>query len=152
MPTLSSQLLVKVSERTSIRRMCFKPVWPTKPRDFLCCTTWREQEDGSLLVCTRSVPEKLREVEEGYVRGTILISGYSIQPYHTLKKDDIYYNDDINAFGCKVTLIAHTDLGGGMPPWIINMLSSEAPLKMLIKIRGIFDAMNALPNGRCRCK
>ena len=134
---------MKVSERTNIRRMCFKPVWPTAPRDFLCCTTWQELEDGSLLVCSRSVPDKLLEVEEGYVRGNILISGYWIQPYHTLKKDDIYYNDDETAFGCKVTLTAHTDLGGTMPAWIINMLSAEAPLKILIKIRGIFDTLNA---------
>ena len=91
------------------------------------------------------MPDKILEVEDGYVRGTIDMSGYWIQPYHTLPKDDPYYNDDPTVVGCKVTLTAHTDLGGTMPAWIINMLSAEAPLKILIKIREIFEKGNGSP-------
>ena len=117
-------------------------MWPTAPRDFLCCTTWDELEDGSLLICTRSVPNEVLEVEESYVRGEIIISGYWIQPCKNLKKDDAYFNE--SSYACKVTLIAHTDLGGSMPAWLINLLSAETPLKLLIKIRGIFDKSDSL--------
>lgn len=126
-----------------MRRVCYKPVWPTAPRDFLCYTTWQELEDGSLLICTRSVPNKILEVEESYVPGNILISGYWIQPCHTLSKDDSYYNCNINSCSCKVTLIAHTDLGGTMPAWLMNLLTAEALLKILVKIKGVFDKSNA---------
>lgn len=94
-------------------------------------------KDGSLIVSSRSVPDDVIAVEEGYVRGSIIVSGYWIQPYNTLKKDDILYSNCSD--GCKVTLIAHTDLGGDMPAWIINMLGAESPLKMLIKIRSLLE-------------
>jgi hypothetical protein len=71
------------------------------------------------------------------VRGSIIVSGYWIQPYNTLQKKDTLYSNSLA--GCKVTLTAHTDLGGDMPAWIINMLGAESPLKMLIKIRSIFE-------------
>jgi hypothetical protein len=64
-------LLVKIDDCASIRRLCFKPNWPTAPRDFLCCTTWTELEDGSLLVMSRSASDDVLEPQKGYVRGKI---------------------------------------------------------------------------------
>eukprot|EP00596_Hydrurales_sp_CCMP1899_P005757 CAMPEP_0119038012 /NCGR_PEP_ID=MMETSP1177-20130426/6657_1 /TAXON_ID=2985 /ORGANISM="Ochromonas sp, Strain CCMP1899" /LENGTH=218 /DNA_ID=CAMNT_0007000013 /DNA_START=134 /DNA_END=787 /DNA_ORIENTATION=- len=110
------QPIAIIDECTSIRRLCFKPVWPTAPREFLCCTTWKELKDGSLIVSSRSVPDDVIAAEEGFVRGSIIVSGYWIQPYNTLKKDDVLYSNCKDA-GCKVTLIAHTDLGGDIPAW-----------------------------------
>jgi hypothetical protein len=137
-------LLMKVNDHTSIRRLCFKPIWPTAPRDFLCCTTWTELGDGSLLICSCSAPDDLLEVEVDYVRGTIQTSGYWIRPYWTLPQDDPLYTADRNIVGCRVTLTAHTDLGGTMPAWIVNMLSAEAPLKILIKISSLLGKKSSI--------
>ena len=125
--------LIKVDERSALRRLCFKPVWPTAPRDFLCYTAWTELEDGSILVCSQSVPDTLLAVQKGYVRGRIVVSGYWIQPLHTLKSCDPYYNPH-SSRGCKVTLAAHTELGGSLPASVINMLSTAAPLKIMAAV------------------
>ena len=127
------QLIVQVDERTVINRLCFKPVWPTAPRDFLCCTTWTSLPDGTILVCSRSAPDSVYPIQKGYVRGSISVSGYMIQPCGLLDKKDPFY--EVNS--CKVTLTAHTDLGGNLPSSIINMLSTAAPLKMMSAISDI---------------
>ena len=126
-------MIVQVDERTVINRLCFKPVWPTAPRDFLVCTTWTSLPDGTIIVCSQSVPNSVYPVQKGYVRGGIAISGYQIQPCSLLDRDDIFYQ----VSSCKVILIAHTDLGGNLPSTIINMLSTAAPLKMMDAISNI---------------
>ena len=128
-----------VNDRTVIRRLCYKPVWPTAPRDFLCCITWTELEDGSLLICSRVVPNKFLKVQDDYVRGFVDITGYWIQPCHMLEKHDTLYDPANSSSNCKVTLVVHTDLGGTLPTWIINVLITEAPVKVLSKISAIFQ-------------
>ena len=196
-----------MDERTVVRRLCFKPVWPTAPRDFLCCTTWKQFPNGSILICTRSAPECVLPPQKGYVRGSIRISGYLIEPMecllesdresksgsesksgggsgsrsqsrrdsgsgtgrekdggresdsqylHSTHKGDSQYlqsqsqsqlqlqngsggevRSGSECKGCRVTLTAHTDLGGSLPPTVINMLSTAAPLKMMAAIADI---------------
>ena len=128
------QFVENVDERTNIRRMCFKAIWPTAPRDFVACTTWTERDDGSLMLCTRSAPDDVFPPQKGYVRGCIQISGYWIQPVDTLTGDA-----EAKKYpgGCKVTLTAHTELGGTLPASVINMLSTAAPLKMMSAISEI---------------
>jgi hypothetical protein len=121
------QLLHTMDDRTAIRRLCYKPVLLTSPRDFLTCTTWRERSDGSLIVCTRTVPNSLMGPQKGFVRGTIIVSGYLIQPAELLRKDDPCFGSR----GCKVTVVAHTELGGSLPAPVINLLSTTAPQKMM---------------------
>ena len=128
--------LVKVDSRTAIRRVCCKPVWPTAPRDFLVCTTWKELEDGSIMLCSRSAPDDVLAQQRGYVRGFVNISGYFIQPKSVLQPTDPFFAD-CPADGCKVTLTAHTELGGSLPASVINMLSTAAPMKMLTAIGDI---------------
>ena len=38
---------------------------------------------------------------------------------------------------CKVTMMAHSDLGGSLPPYVMNLITTEAPLKMMSAIRKI---------------
>lgn len=64
-----------------IKRVCSKAVWPTAPRDFIICTTWQEQADGTILLATMSVGDEVSPPAKGYVRGCIQISGYYIQPF-----------------------------------------------------------------------
>jgi hypothetical protein len=130
-------LLVRIDDCASIRRLCFKPIWPTAPRDFLCCTTWTELEDGSLLVMSRSASEDVLAPQKGYVRGKIQVSGYLVQPYSSLQKSDRLYSS--TSLGCKVTLAAHTELGGSLPASVINMLSTAAPLKMMANLRTLVE-------------
>ena len=128
--------------------MCYKPVWPTAPRDFLCCITWTDLEDGSILICSRAVPNKFMKTQEEYVRGSVDVTGYWIQPCDQLDKDDPHYMPSSTSPGCKVTLAVHTDLGGTLPTWIINLLITEAPIKILTNIARIFDDEMALVVGQ----
>ena len=122
--------------RTTIRRICCKPVWPTAPRDFVVCTTWTDvAEDGSVLLCTRSVPDDLFPCQKGYVRGQIMLSGYRIQPIGLLPRDDPLSDAAAGHDACKVTLMAHIDLGGTLPTSLMNQLSTFAPLDTLLAIR-----------------
>jgi hypothetical protein len=123
-----------VSDMIRIRRVCCKAVWPTTPRDLLMCTTSSTEVDGSLMICSRFVPDELFDKVKGYVRATMLISGYRIQPCHTLSPSDPYH-DATDCGSCKVTLICHTDLGGTLPAVVLNLVSQEGPLKTLGKIR-----------------
>jgi len=125
-----------VDDRIAVRRVCCKPVWPTTPRDFIACTTWVDLADGSALVCTRSAPDTIYAPQKGYVRGILNISGYHIQPRAALDPSDPYYAT-CPVGGCKVTLTAHTELGGILPSSVINMLSTTAPMKILTAINAV---------------
>ena len=119
--------------------MAFKAIWPTAPREFLLCSTYEELPDGTLLVCTRSpdpeVGEDILSPADGYVRGRLQISGYYIEPYATLQQPG-----DVPPDGCRITLTAHSELGGTLPSSVINMLSTAAPLKILQQIAKILES------------
>lgn len=128
---------IHVSSCANIRRVMYKGVWPTTPRDFIICTTHEVQADGSVLICTISAPDSLSPISKDYVRGNVQISGYHIQPYSTQHAVSM---DGIRPIGpgeCKVTLVAHTELGGSLPASIINCLSTNAPVKILSQITEI---------------
>jgi hypothetical protein len=103
--------------------MCYKGVWPTQPRDFILCTAWQRLESGAVAITSMSVPDEVCPAREGYVRGTVNISGYFIAPSP--------------GGGLSVMLCLHSDLGGSLPAGIINMLSTSAPIKMLTTINQI---------------
>eukprot|EP01038_Epipyxis_sp_PR26KG_P012645 gene12645-16953_t len=130
------KFLFKVDENTNVRRVCFKAVWPTAPRDFVICSTWHENPDGSILIATTSVPDEMCPPEKSFVRGSIQISGYHIQPYESLGEAD---RDGVNAGECRLTLAAHTELGGSLPASVINVLSTGAPVKIFAAIKDIIS-------------
>jgi hypothetical protein len=127
--------LVKVDQKTAIRRVCCKPVWPTAPRDLLVCTTHTEQEDGSKIICSRFAPDEVFEKQRGFVRATLLISGYWIQPLSCLPLDDPLYDDTDRA--CKLTLTIHSDLGGNLPASLMNYVTTDTPLSTMSLIRQV---------------
>jgi hypothetical protein len=129
-----------VDEKTNIRRVCFKAVWPTAPRDFVICTTWSEQHDGSVIVATSSVSDDVCPPQKGFVRGSINISGYHIVPYSAATSSS--HQPEIAALKsgeCLLTLTAHSNLGGSLPASLINMLSTTAPLKIMNAIAAILQ-------------
>ena len=75
------------------------------------------------------------------------ISGYFIQPRDTLSPAE-QATTDCPLDGCKVTLTAHTELGGNLPSSVINMLSTAAPLKMLTAIGDLVSSSSSLSRSR----
>ena len=113
-----------------LRRVCTKAIWPTAPRDFLICTTYIELDDGSILLFSRSAPDTLYSQQKGYVRGFFKISGYWIQESTTVNT-------------CKVTLTSHIDIGGNVPPSLINAFAVAAPFKMITAMKEIVSKKSA---------
>ncbi|KAG7395475.1 hypothetical protein PHYBOEH_003705 [Phytophthora boehmeriae] len=115
--------LEKLSEFSEVRQVSAKPVMFTTARDFSVVSTYRKMEDGRHLIATRSVefvPER-----KGFVRATILISGYVVVPHPT----------DPNM--CEMSVIAHMDLGGNLPAMVVRYLGLSAPIKLVEKIHEI---------------
>lgn len=128
----TSQFLRRLDDHTVVRRVCFKAVWPTSPREFIICTTWMEQPDGSVLIASRSPPDsECPPVRDGYVRGHIRISGYWIQPIRKKIKGQKMNRSGQEEQQCKTTVVSHTDLGGNVPSYIVNMLVTNAFPNML---------------------
>lgn len=117
------KFLTRIDDNTAVRRVCFKGIWPTAPRDFVVCTTWVQRPDGSILVVSRSASDDYCPQQKGYVRGFIQVSGYHLIPTDNGETD--------------VVLCAHTELGGTLPSSVVNMLSTSAPVKMLQTIGDI---------------
>ena len=128
--------LVVVDPKTAIRRVCCKPVWPTAPRDLLVCTTHTEQDDGSRIICSRFAPDDILAKQKGYVRATLLISGYWIQPLSCLPPADPLFEKD-NDRACKLTLTIHSDLGGYLPASLMNYVTTDTPLNTMSLIRQV---------------
>lgn len=125
----------RVDSNTVIQRLMFKEVWPTAPRDFVVCASWRQNDDGSVSIVSRSVPDTLCAQEKGYVRGFLQVSGYLLEPYNAERPVSVPLScasDGVLTPGqCKVTLLNHTELGGTLPASVINVLSTNAPMKIL---------------------
>jgi len=137
---------VHESNCANIRRVCYKGVWPTTPRDFIICTSHEVLEDGSILIATTSAPDVACPQHKDYVRGTVHISGYHIQPYNAdnvITLESCGKSTPLCPGECKVTLIAHTELGGSLPASIINCLSTNAPVKILSQISEIMKRTTA---------
>ena len=131
----------QIDAKTVIRRLCFKEVWPTAPRDFVVCASWQQMADGSVLIVSRSVPDTLCAQEKPYVRGFLQVSGYLLQPYDADRPIPLQLTCATGGFlapgECKVTLLNHTELGGTLPASVINVLSTSAPLKILSSLSAI---------------
>jgi hypothetical protein len=115
--------------------MKFKAIWPTSPRDFIVCTSWTELAGGAILITTTSVSDDIYPSQPGFVRGSVIISGYLIVPI-----------PEEQGGGVNMTMCVHTDLGGTLPVGIINMLGTSAPVKMLTTISQIARQESGLSN------
>jgi len=123
--------LGQIDDQTVIRRMCFKAIWPTAPRDFLVLSTNFQLANGSAILASRSASNSLMPCLSGWVRGFIQVTGYYIQPYETLSDAERQEMPFLAPGGCKCTFVVHSELGGSVPSSITNMLGDSAPLKMM---------------------
>ena len=123
------QPVLRIDENTAIRHMSFKGIWPTAPRDFVLCTTMvcdeKSEDKTRSFVTSISAWPDLLPLQRGYVRGTLLISGYVMEAVEG------------NPNSTRITMCAHSDLGGQLPSSIINALSVNAPIKILTAISEI---------------
>jgi len=133
----------QIDEQTAVRRLCFKEVWPTAPRDFLVCASWRRRDEYCLEIASRSVSDSLYPQQKcgGYVRGFLQFSGYILQSYDPNQPIIVESTDQGNRYlssgECMVTLINHSELGGSVPAAIVNILSTSAPIKLLSSLADI---------------
>ena len=128
--TLDGYKLIEiVDDRTKIRRYFYKGIWPCSARDFVLLTTWRELDDGSILVSTISPPDEYYPHNDGFVRASIHCSGAHIRPI-----------DSKLGGGCAITVIGHSDLKGSIPSVVINQLSSSIPYKFMRKFQSAVQA------------
>lgn len=121
--TKEVKVVAKLSDASEVRHVTAKPIMFTAARDFSVVSTYREEGSGRILIATRSV-EDVPQCK-GYVRATILISGYVVTPHPT----------DPNT--CEMSVVAHMDLGGNLPAMVVRYLGLSAPIKLVEKIREI---------------
>jgi len=97
----------------------FKGVWPADDRDVLIRTTVRQQADGRILVESREVAGW---PEQGCcVRIPLLKNTFTLTP--------------LPGRWTRVEFQTQIDLGGLVPAWLANAVSTEAPLKTLQGLR-----------------
>lgn len=127
------EVLDILDDASKIRRYWYKAVWPTAPRDFVMMTTWKELENGHIMICTVSPPEGYCPKVSGYTRGTIMSSGAYIRPI-----------DPRSGGGCALTFITHADIGGSVSSTLLNMFIVGTPVKTMTEIKKVLTNQGAI--------
>ncbi|RHY25998.1 hypothetical protein DYB32_007954 [Aphanomyces invadans] len=131
--TASCRVLMTLpNSTTSVRHITAKPVFPTAARDFVVMSTMEVKPDDVVVIATRSMDHATAPATSTFVRGHINISGYILDPVDLGPEP-----------ACHVTMMAHMDLGGMLPAVVINLLSVEAPAKLLNKVRELYGTTGA---------
>jgi hypothetical protein len=107
---------IPTANTTTIRRYKYKAVWPVSGRDFIILTTSQRLPDGSVILTSISPPDAVYPATKSHVRAYLMCTGTHIVPNKVGNK-------------CTVTTYGHTNLGGSLPPSIVNSLSVNAPYK-----------------------
>ncbi len=103
-----------------------KMPWPVTDRDLVMRVEWKQDPvTGVVSQHAYGTPDAAPPVE-GRVRMTSFNNDWTFTSM----------NDGTIA----VDSIAHADPGGGMPTWMINKLSSDAPLQAMKKMKDIAEA------------
>jgi hypothetical protein len=119
------KILSVIDSKTSIRYVRAKPVFPTAARDFVVLTAEKTLSDGTIAIASRSVEHKDAPPDYWFVRAKTLLSGYIVRP--------------ISETECTVTMLAHLDLGGYVPAYVINMLAVDTPIALLKRLQEMND-------------
>ncbi len=93
----------------------FKGIWPADDRDVLFKTTVSQQADGSVLVDTHQVEGY--PLDDDFVRMPLLHNSFRLVP--------------LPGSWTRVEFETQVDLGGLVPTWIANLVSTKAPLVTL---------------------
>ncbi|RHY98113.1 hypothetical protein DYB26_014588 [Aphanomyces astaci] len=109
---------------TTGRHMQLKPVLVTKARDFVVTTTTTNMQQSSavdgrkddvttIVIASRSTSTWPAAPSHSFVRGVNHLSGYILRPVV------VVVGTQASCVGCHVTLIAHVDPGGLLPPRVL---------------------------------
>lgn len=93
----------------------FKGVWPASPRDVMMRTVVTQQPDGAVLLETRDT--KGYPTDDDFVRIAYLSNIFRLTP--------------LKGGWTKVEFETQVDLGGMVPAWLANMVSTQAPFVTL---------------------
>jgi len=93
----------------------FKGVWPADDRDVHIRTELSQLADGSILVDSRQVDSQV--VQSGFVRIPVLKNSFRLTP--------------LPGGWTRVVFETQIDLGGMVPNWLANAVSTNAPLVTL---------------------
>ena len=108
----------------------FKGMWPASDRDVLFKSTVSQLPDGSVLIDSRQVEGYA--AQEGHVRMPFLHNSFRLIP--------------LQGGWTRVEFETQIDLGGLVPTWIANLVSTKAPLVTLEGMR------QQLPNAKYQIK
>ena len=64
-----------MDERTSLRHICYKAIFPVSARDFVVVVTWEVLPSGSIMIASICTPDEIFPVRKSHVRGRILVGG-----------------------------------------------------------------------------
>ncbi|CAI5445479.1 unnamed protein product [Caenorhabditis angaria] len=93
---------------------------PVRARDFVMQRSWLETQNEKM-ICSHSVCHEDYPPAKGYIRGTILLSGYLIR-------------DKGEKGGCEVIYICHSDPKGKLPTWLVNRVTKVVGPKIIKKL------------------
>jgi len=121
--TKKAEKILSISDHTDLRYVEAYGIMFTSPRDFCVATTIKYMENGQVIIATRSVLCDQCEPRYGYVRATMILSGYIITPVEGEPNK------------CTVALIAHMDFGGYLPATVIKYIGLSAPIKIIERLQ-----------------
>ncbi|KAG9407211.1 hypothetical protein AC1031_001911 [Aphanomyces cochlioides] len=99
-------------------------------RDFVVVTS-ESRSDKAIVIATRSILHDDMPEDPHFVRATMPISGYVIRP--------------TGKYQCQVTMVAHVDLGGHFPAFVINLLAVDAPIGSMKRLRELYNHQDVKP-------
>ncbi len=117
---------VKGAERLSEKErveihMRFNGIWPVSDRDVVLANTLSQNNESGSITLHSVNAEGVLEKQEGYVRIPAL--------------DNQFVITDIGDGWVRVQFETFIDLGGSVPVWLTNMVSTKAPLVTLQSLK-----------------
>ena len=107
-----------------------KPVWPLKPRDFVCDVRHEPQPDGSQLILNAPATHARAPAPRGTVRG-------ELRGLHLCAP---------RGDGCQYTCVHEIDPGGAAPRPLVNWFALRKPLVYMTQLRDLARKMHPPPD------
>lgn len=95
---------------------------PLAKRDFVNQRYWCEFTNGDYVIANFSVPHSSQPVTKSFVRAKSLTSGYLLMPQIG------------GGTGTSLVYVTHSDVGGSIPGWILNMVLSKMAPSIMTKL------------------
>ena len=123
---------------SSVRHYTYDSVWPTSARDLVVLSTRSKQKDGSILISTVSLPDRLVPVAADHVRARVLSSCCLITPRPRRQQGQGQEEEEEEE--CTVTFVSHINPGGSVPKALTNWLGPQNSQNTLRNARDLLEA------------